>query len=143
MNSSARYSLYIPDKIGGTRTNPTYIIVDSSRAGRLLYQPNDIANLSVGYDYEGFSLKVSFVYTGNSVSYVAGYPEADGYTDDYFRTDISVRQLLPWYGMQIFLDVQNLNNRQNISRQTTINGFTNEQNYGLTANLGIRLNLGM
>jgi TonB-dependent receptor len=143
MNSAARYSLYIPDKIGGTRTNPTYVMVDSSRAGRLLYQPNDIANLSIGYDYEGFSIKVSLVYQGNSVSFVAGYPEADGYTDNYYRTDISARQLLPWYGMQIFLDVVNLNNRQNISRQTTINGFTNEQNYGLTANLGVRLNLGM
>ena len=143
INSSTRYSLYVPDRIGGTRVNPTYVIVDSSRAGRLLFQPNDIANVFIGYDYEGFSLKLSFVYQGNSVSFIGGYPEADGFTDDYFRTDISVRQLLPWYGAQIFLDVNNLNNRQNVSRQTTINGFTNQQNYGLTANLGVRLNLSM
>jgi TonB-dependent receptor len=143
INSAARYSLYVPDKIGGTRTNPIYIMTDSSRAGRLLFQPNDIANVFIGYDYEGFSLKLSFVFQGNSVSGIGSYPEADGYTDDYFRTDISVRQLLPWYGAQVFLDVNNLNNRQNVSRQTTISGFTNQQNYGLTANLGIRLNLSM
>jgi TonB-dependent receptor len=143
INSGTRYSLYVPDRVGGTRTNPIYVQVDSSRAGRLLLQPNDIANVFIGYDYEGFSLKLSFVYQGNSVSYIGGYPEADGYTDDYFRIDISARQLLPWYDMQVFLDVTNLNNRQNVSRQTTINGFTNQQNYGLTANLGIRLNLSM
>ena len=143
INSSTRYSLYVPDRVGGTRTNPIYIQIDSSRAGRLLLQPNDIANVYLGYDYQGFSLKLSFVFQGNAASYIGGYPEADGFTDDYFRIDLSARQLLPWYGMQVFLDVNNLNNRQNISKQTTISGFTNQQNYGLTANLGLRLNLGL
>jgi TonB-dependent receptor len=142
INSQTRYP-WTKERVGGTRTNPTYIQIDSSRAGRLIFQPNDIANVYLGYDYEGFSIKLSFVFQGNSVSYVGGWPEADGFTDDYFRTDIAIRQKLPWYDLQVFLDINNLNNRQNISRQTTISGFTNQKNYGLTANLGVRFNLSM
>ncbi|MDP3580320.1 MAG: carboxypeptidase-like regulatory domain-containing protein [Ignavibacteria bacterium] len=142
INSETRYP-WTKERVGGTRANPTYIQIDSSRSGRLIFQPNDIANVFIGYDYEGFSLKVSFVFQGNSASYVGGYPEADGFTDDYFRTDVAVRQKLPWYDLQVFLDVNNVNNRQNISRQTTISGFTNQKNYGLTANLGVRFNLSM
>lgn len=142
INSQTRYP-WTKERVGGTRVRPTYIQIDSSRAGRLIFQPNDIANIYLGYDYEGFSAKVSFVFQGNSVSYVGAWPEADGFTDDYFRIDIALRQKLPWYDLQVFLDVNNLNNRQNISRQTTINGFTNQKNYGLTANLGVRFNLNM
>lgn len=142
INSSTRYP-WTKERVGGTRFNPTYIQIDSSRAGRLIFQPNDIGNIYLGYDYEGFSIKISFVYQGNSTSYVGAYPEADGFTDDYFRTDVAIRQKLPWYDLQVFLDVNNINNRQNISRQTTIGGFTNQKNYGMSANLGVRFNLSM
>jgi TonB-dependent receptor len=125
----------------GIPGRPGYRVVqiDSTRSGRLLYQPNDIANLFIGYDYSGFSAKVSFVFQGNSVSYIGSFPEQDGYTIDYYRIDVAVRQMLPWYGLQLFLDVNNLNNRRNMSAQTTINGFTNQKHYGLTLNLGVRL----
>lgn len=142
INSQTRYP-WTKERVGGTRANPIYIQIDSSRAGRLIYQPNDIANVYLGYDYEGFSAKLSFVFQGNSVSYVGAWPEADGFTDDYFRIDFAIRQKLPWYDLQVFLDINNINNRQNISRQTTIGGFTNQKNYGLTANLGLRFNLSM
>jgi TonB-dependent receptor len=122
----------------GKPPHQTTVIVDSTRAGRMLNQPNDIANIFVGYDYKGFSAKVTLAYQGNSVSYIGAFPEYDGFTADYFRVDLSIRQTLPWSGLQIFLDITNLNNRQNISRQVSIDGFTNQKNYGLQANLGVR-----
>ncbi len=137
--SHAKYSLRdeithgIPGRAG-------YYIerIDSTREGRLVSQPNDIANAFIGYDYRGFSGKVSFVFQGNSVSGIGAYPEQDGFTDDYYRVDVSVRQKLPVDGLQIFLDVNNTNNRQNIARQISIGGFTSQKNYGLTANIGVR-----
>ena len=117
------------------------ITLDRTRGGRLIDQPNDIVNAYLGYDYGGFSGRLSFVFQGNSVSYVGSAPEADGYTKDYFRIDLSARQKLPWFGLQVFLDVYNLNNRRNESAQTSINGFTSQQYYGLTANLGLRYTL--
>jgi TonB-dependent receptor len=137
--SHAKYALR-DEVTHGRPGQPTYYIerIDSLREGRLVNQPNDIANAFIGYDYLGFSGKVSFVFQGNSVSSIGQYREQDGFTDDYYRVDVSVRQKLPIEGLQVFLDVNNTNNRQNIARQISIDGFTNQKNYGLTANLGVR-----
>jgi hypothetical protein len=116
-------------------------VFDSTRVGRLINQPNDIVNAYVGYDYKDFSARLSFAFQGNSVSNVGNFPEQDGFTRDYFRIDASVRQILPWFGLELYLDTFNLNNRNNTSAQQSIGGFTNEQNYGLTANIGLRLRL--
>lgn len=128
----------IPNK---PRTVAKTITFDSTRAGRLIYQPNDILNAHIGYEFKGFSARVSFVFQGNAPSSIGAYPEQDGYTKDYFRVDFSARQKLPWYGMEIYLDVTNLNNRKNESAQNSINGFTSVKHYGLVANAGIRLKL--
>ncbi len=111
---------------------------DSIRVGRLVYQPNDIFNSYIGYDYKGFSARVSCLFQGNSVTFIGAYPEADGFSKDYFRVDASMKQMLPWEGIQLFLDVNNINSAQNISAQQTINGFTSQNHYGITANLGVR-----
>ncbi len=116
-------------------------VVDSSRAGRLIDQPNDILNCNIGYDYKGFSARLSFLFQGNSVSYIGAYPEQDGFTRNYFRMDFFARQELPWKGLEIYTDIYNLNNEKNTSAQISIGGFTNEQNYGLTADLGVRYRL--
>lgn len=116
-------------------------VFDSTRSGRLIYQPNDILNSYIGFDYGGFSGRVSFIFQGNSVSYIGAFPEQDGFTRDYFRVDASARQILPWAGIEVYLDLFNINARRNTSAQQSIGGFTNEQNYGLTGNLGIRFRM--
>jgi TonB-dependent receptor len=142
IESKATYPWRNPRTYYPPRPQPSYtIVIDSTRAGRLINQPNDILNSYVGYDYRGFSARVSFIFQGNTVSSVADFAENDGLTQDYFRIDASVRQQLPWTGTEIFLDLNNLNNESNVSTQPSIGGFTNEQNYGFTANLGIRFRL--
>jgi TonB-dependent receptor len=142
ISSSATY----PWRDDRTFTDPvtrltTVTTIDSSRTGRLIFQPDDVLNAYVGYDYGGFSARVSFVFQGNSVSGIGNFAELDGFSKDYFRIDASARQMLPVEGLQLFLDVNNINARKNQSAQASIGAFTNEQNYGLTANLGIRFTL--
>ncbi|HTY11470.1 MAG TPA: TonB-dependent receptor [Bacteroidota bacterium] len=120
----------------------TVQFIDSTRTDRLVYQPNDVMNAYIGYDYKGFSARASFVYQGNVVQNIGAYPETEGFSKSYNRVDISARQKLPWEdGLQLYLDVNNLNNEPNISTQPSISGFTSEQFYGLTADLGIRFTL--
>ena len=138
--SSAIYP-WFDNRSNYTVRPPITQVFDSTRSGRLIQQPNDILNASFGYDYKGFSGRLSFLFQGNSVSYVGNFPEQDGYSKDYFRIDASARQMLPWPGLEIYIDVNNLNNQNNISIQQSIGGFTNEQNYGLTADFGIRYRL--
>lgn len=114
------------------------ITLDRTRSGRLINQPNDVLNAYIGYDYEGFSARLSFLFQGNSVSTIGAFAEQDGFTKDYFRMDASVRQMLPLPGLQVFLDVYNVNGRMNDAAQASIGGFTSQQHYGLTASLGFR-----
>jgi TonB-dependent receptor len=139
IHSDATYPWFDVQVIPGTRP-PQYALVDSSSPGRLLDQPDNVLNSYIGYDYEGFSSRLSFVYVTNTATGNGGrYPETDSYTKDYFRIDFSARQKLPWFNTEVFLDLSNLNNANTISIQRSIGGFTNEQNYGLTANLGLRM----
>jgi TonB-dependent receptor len=141
MSSNARYPFRNPvTRITGPRQSVT-VVVDSSRAGRLINQPNDIANAYIGYDYKDLSARVSLLFQGNAVTGIGNFHEQDGFTRDYFRVDASVRQILPWFHIEVYLDLNNLNGANNISAQQSISGFTNEQNYGMTANLGLRYRL--
>jgi TonB-dependent receptor len=142
IKSQARYPFLTTKTTYRPRPLPAITqVVDSSRTGRLINQPNDLVNAYIGYDYRGFSARVSFLFQGNAVSNIGNYPEQDGFTRDYFRIDATARQILPWYGIEVYLDMNNLNSEDNTSAQQSIGGFTNEQNYGLTANLGIRYRL--
>lgn len=138
IESDATYPLR-DDVTDYTTRPPVTTTYDSTRTGRLIYQPNDLMNAYIGYELKGFSARVSFLFQGNSVSYVGAFPEQDGYTRDYFRIDASVRQMLPFFGMEIYLDIANLNNEKNSAAQVTIDGFTSVKHYGMTANLGVRI----
>ena len=137
ISSSATYPYF--DELPAGRT---VRFIDSTRTDRLVLQPNDVVNAYIGYDYRGFSARVSFVYQGNVVTNIGAYPEAEGFQKNYNRVDVQATQKLPWAeGLLLYLDVNNLNAEPNISTQPTIGGFTSEQYYGLTADLGIRWTL--
>jgi len=138
IKSSAQYPWYNDTTIVVPPRSTKVITLVRVRSGRLINQPNDVVNAYVGYDYEGFSGRLSFVFQGNSVSQIGGKEEQDGFTKDYFRIDASVRQKLPWSGFSLFLDANNLNSRRNEAQQPSIGGFTSEQNYGLVASVGVR-----
>jgi TonB-dependent receptor len=140
IKSEATYP-WLDSRTDYTQRPPVTEVFDSTRTGRLINQPNDIMNAYLGYDYEGFSARLSFLFQGNSVSYVGNFTEQDGFTKDYVRMDASVRQVLPWQGIEVYLDLNNLNSRSNISAQQSIGGFTNQQNYGFTGSLGVRYRL--
>jgi len=139
IKSETRYPFY-DVKVQVVGRERIAILVDSSSAGRLINQPNHIFNAYLGYDYKGFSSRFSFLFQDNSARGNGGrYPENDSYTTEYFRIDFSARQILPWYNIELFLDVNNLNNANTSWIQKSTEGFRGIQNYGLTANLGVRI----
>ena len=139
IKSDTRYPFYDVKVIVNGRDRIPFLI-DSSAAGRLIDQPNHILNASIGYDYEGFSSRLSFLFQANSATGNGGkFPENDSYTTDYFRIDFHAGQKLPWFNSEVVLDVNNLNNANTSGIQRATQGFRNIQNYGLTANLGLRV----
>ena len=131
-------TIILPPDATHPRGQTQVVTLNRTRAGRLINQPNNTLNASIGYDYKGFSGRLSFLFQGNSVSSIGAFAEQDGFTKDYFSMDFSAHQMLPWPGLQLFLEITNLNSRINQAAQASINGFTLQQNYGLVANLGIR-----
>lgn len=117
---------------------PVTIIKDTLRTARMPDQPNHVANFQVGYDLKGFSARVSFLYQGETLQSMGNAPENDRFTEEYFRIDARVRQQLG-NGLEIFANLNNLNNRADRNFQSQFGGFpTYHQNYGVTFDLGVR-----
>ena len=104
--------------------------VDSFYVDRLLDQPNDIINLSLGYDYKGFSGRLSMLYISDVFKTTNFWPELRETTDAYRRYDLSIKQKLPVKGLELFLNVNNITEAIDINRLRGFNradqSFTNE-----------------
>jgi TonB-dependent receptor len=116
------------------------VTIDTSFTDKLLYQPDDIINLSLGFDYSGFSIRVAMIYQNNIFTGPNYYPQLRGYTAAYRRWDIAAKQELPWYGIEIYTDLNNINAANDMQ---TIQGGSPSSiaNYGFTSDLGLRVKL--
>ena len=83
---------------------------------RLIDQPNDIINLSLGYDYKGFSGRLSMLYTGDVFMSTDFWPELRQTTDAYQRYDLSMKQKLPVEGLELYLNISNLGEAVDVYR---------------------------
>ncbi|MGE5810974.1 MAG: hypothetical protein ACM339_05695, partial [Ignavibacteria bacterium] len=68
------------------------------------------------------------------------WPQLRSTTDSYTRWDLAVRQELPWFGIQIFGALNNINSAKDINIiQAGVP--QSQQHYGMTADVGLRLKL--
>jgi TonB-dependent receptor len=137
--SEAKY----PQTIINTVYVPKFVktIVDTFYTDRLVNQPNNIVNMSLGYDYKGFSTRVSVLYTADIFSTPNFWPDLDQNTAEYLRWDLSVKQDLPWFGLQAFFDLNNINARHDLVLVAGSKFPSAEHDYGLTADVGLRWRL--
>jgi TonB-dependent receptor len=116
---------------------PKYI--DSSYYAPLLYQPDNILNLSLGFDYEGFSARVSSIYSSKIFTGPDARPQVRAYTAGYNRWDVSLKQHLPFEGLQVFCNLYNINRANDVSNIAAPNSVpASEQNYDYSIEGGIR-----
>ena len=131
--SKAKYPLQVV--IPGRPTR----YIDSSYYDPLLYQPDDIVNLALGYDYKGFSVRVSSIYSAKIFTHPDPNPQVKGYTDSYNRWDIALKQDLPFDGLQVFCNLNNINSANDVSIIAAPTGVpTSKQSYDYTVDLGLR-----
>lgn len=76
--------------------------------GRLLYQGDHILNLTLGFDYKGFSGRISYNLQDAVTSSVGLRPEEDALTGTIPRWDISFKQRLPLEGLSLSFNGVNL-----------------------------------
>ncbi len=118
----------------------TLYIISPFYKNRLLDQPNDILNSSIGIDYKGFSGRVSVVYISNIFEKADFWLQNRVISDKSVRWDLSIRQDLPWFGTQVFLDLINITGTNEASLNERTYYPVSISRYGMFGNFGLRVN---
>jgi TonB-dependent receptor len=112
---------------------------------RMLDQPEVLFNAKIGWDYRGFSSRVSFRYQASTITAQdARYHLTDAYNKNMFRIDVNIKQnITP--RLSVSLDGTNLTNYIDdrvINNYVGDRDFSDkEQMYGMGIRLGIRYEL--
>lgn len=114
-------------------------LVDTLRVGRMPDQPSDIMNVTLGYDYEGFSVRVSYLYQTDVLTSLSQRPAQDVFTADYSRWDVVLKQRLP-RDIELFANLNNITDTADRRFQAELGTYpTYQENYGFTMDLGVRV----
>jgi TonB-dependent receptor len=124
-----------------SRGRPITYTVDSIYAGPMLNQPKSIANISFGYNYEGFNLWLSYQYTGSMVSSFPNLTEFETNVSQFAKWDLQVAQKLPIKGLELLFNFANINNPVGYQNYLADSRATYVESYGWTMDLGIRYSL--
>jgi len=114
--------------------------IDTSYVAPLLYQPDDILNVTLGYDYKGFSFRLSVLHSNKIFTGPSQWKQLRTYTDAYTRWDISLKQDLPYVeGLQLYCNLNNISGADDISSISAPTGVPMRiENYSSMMELGLR-----
>ena len=101
----------IPVSVPNPPRPPKIINVKVLRKQKLQDQPEFFANASLGYDYQGFSFRVSYFYQGEYNRTFSFDQRTDGLQDAYSRWDIAIKQEVTKY-LSLMVNIDNLTNTQ-------------------------------
>ncbi|MBK7260201.1 MAG: hypothetical protein IPI01_20825 [Ignavibacteriae bacterium] len=121
--------------------NAVTVLSDTTYQTRMLDQPNDILNMALGYDYMGFSMRLSLLYQDNIFKRPDFWMQNRVNSDKFSRWDLSVKQELPWLGMQVFLNINNITGADDIDINQKSSFPASEQRYGMSMDAGVRIRL--
>jgi TonB-dependent receptor len=139
--SQAHYPKTIYNVTYDENGNAITKINDTSYVDRLLNQPNDIVNLALGYDYKGFSIRASMLFQDNVFRQPSFWMQERVLSAGFTRWDVSVKQDLPWYGVQLYLNLNNISSANDVSINEKTSYPASEQRYGSEVQLGLRFKL--
>jgi len=143
ISSEAKYPITkIVDITGDPLSFPRlYDNVDSSYTSQLIDQPDDIVNIQIGYDYEDFSARLSMLYQSKIFKKAEFWPEETEFADEYLRWDFTVKQKLPWYNVQLFLNLNNISSALDRDLVKGAKWDAKIQHYGMTVDFGLRIKM--
>ncbi len=112
--------------------------IDTTYTQRLIDQPDNIINLSLGYDFKGFSFRASMLYQADIFEGPNFYRELRSSSAEYLRWDIALKQDLPWNGLQFYCNFNNITNTADIVLNDVRKFPTSIDHYGMTIDAGLR-----
>jgi outer membrane receptor protein involved in Fe transport len=112
-------------------------VTDTVRAGRVPGQANIIGNVQLGYEWKGFSGRVSMSYQDNSLNRVGERAELDAFTDRSVRWDVAAQQKVSRH-WAVFLNLNNLSNQPEAAFIGRSNFSSEREFFGFTGEMGLR-----
>jgi len=147
MNSQMQYPYFAQDSVGfvksGFGTTTVYKYKYYTRSAPVINQPNETYNAIIGWDYLGFSARVSFRYQGQTLTGLdARYSLQDAYFGNLWITDISLSQKF-LDKFTVYANLTNVNDHIDTYYISSSYGPlpTSDQSYGFRAFLGLSVNL--
>lgn len=142
-DNETKYPYTTVSKIPVDTTNRGRVIweqirIDSTYSGPMLNQPRHIVNMSLGFNYKGFSSWLSLQYKGKILRSKKEIEELDILKNKFYRLDLQIKQELPIEGMGLLFSLSNINDFQ---EKTIYRGDwrpASLENYGWTADFGLR-----
>lgn len=114
--------------------------VYATKESRMLDQPSQLFNARIGWDYKGFSTRLSFRYQASTITRVDPiHSLLDGENLSMFRMDLNVRQnITP--KLAVSLDIANLNNYIDDRVVDALGQYfpSRSEYYGVNVILGVR-----
>jgi TonB-dependent receptor len=117
---------------------PIFTNIDTSYTNPMIMQPDYLFNLTLGFDYKGFSIRGATRFSSHIFKTANWHEELRGYSTNFFRFDLALRQKMPLDGLELFLNINNITNEyeRDIIHYKS---FTNyHESYGGSLILGIR-----
>ncbi|MGB3799104.1 MAG: TonB-dependent receptor [Lewinella sp.] len=106
------------------------------REANLIGQASTILNTSLGYDIGGLSARVSASYQGSKITGYSSIADKDSYDADFWRMDAAIKYRFN-RRFNVFLNLNNLTNQQDVTYFRTPRFETNRATYGTTATVGV------
>jgi outer membrane receptor for ferrienterochelin and colicin len=125
---------------------PIYGQEYNTRTGPMEDQPSSILNVILGWDYKGFSARVSYRYQSHTVeSLDARYSIFDSYYDTFSLVDLMLKQKIT-KNISCYANLTNIGNHVDdyyFGEQGEDKPAlpTNSQFYGFRAQLGVKIDL--
>jgi TonB-dependent receptor len=143
MSSSTKYPRFttLSEQTGtDSRGRPVYQLVTNYYIdnGSMVNQPNSIANFSLGYNYEGLNVWLSYQFSGEKLSEFNPQPEFNVTSLSFQRWDLQVTQKLPIEHLAALLNLANINNATETKKLSGDSRPTSQENYGWTVDLGLK-----
>ncbi|MFP4547825.1 MAG: TonB-dependent receptor domain-containing protein [Fidelibacterota bacterium] len=117
-----------------------YVANDTTYKAPMIGQPNHLMNLTLGYDYKGFSIRWAMRYKSKIFTSNNWYEKLRGYSTDFYRYDLSVKQKIT-KKMEFFLNINNLTGELERNEIKHMNFASYIEDYGKSANMGLRIAL--
>jgi len=119
---------------------PIYGYFYQTRKDELVDQPAQIFNIRLGWDYKGFSSRISFRYQDRTINSVdAKYNLKDQIREQFFRYDLSIKQNITEQ-LQFYANFANINEHvdEEFLAVEKTELPTNREFYGFTSQFGLR-----